>query len=86
MSYTVGEPKDGGFTYRIEVNGLIMTGWRCGTYEQVEAHAKSVEMYGMHRAAGYMPKRNADGSFRLNLNGKVKKPKTPQQQGGWLDE
>src|SRR4030067_186328 len=27
MSYEIGEHKDGGYAYRLEVNGLITTGW-----------------------------------------------------------
>jgi hypothetical protein len=50
-----------------------MTGWRRGTHAEVEAYAKRVSDYSGHRAKGAVPKPNADGSIRVNLNGKVKK-------------
>ena len=75
MSYEIGEHKDGGYAYRIEVNGLITTGWRRGTRADVEKYAKHVDQFGSLRAAGTVPHRNADGSIRLNMSGKAKKAK-----------
>jgi flagellar hook protein FlgE len=81
MSHEVGHEHDGGFDYLVTVNGLTVTGWRKGTHADVEKHAKNIDQYSTHRAAGFVPKRNADGSFRLNLSGKVKKlKKQPQQE------
>ena len=52
MSYKVGEQKDGGFIYRVEVNGLVMTGWRRGTRAQVEEYARQSARMCVLRASG----------------------------------
>ena len=85
MSYSIGPASKlngrQGFSYNYTVNNLTVTGWRAGTRAEVEKHVSAADQYATHRAAGFVPKRNADGSFRLNLNGKVKKPKhTPQTE------
>lgn len=80
MSYEIGRRHDGGFDYRVTINGLTMTGWRRGTHKDVEAYAKRVSDFSVHRANGGVPRANSDGSIRVNLNGKVKKQKKQPQQ------
>ena len=64
MSYEVGEQKDGGFSYRVEVNGLVMTGWRRGTRAQVEEYARQSARMCALRASGL-------GFTKINKEGKV---------------
>ena len=86
MSYSIGPASKlhgrPGFSYSYTVKNLTVTGWRAGTRADVEKHVSAADQYATHRAAGFVPKRNADGSFRLNLNGKIKKVKLPAEEEG----
>lgn len=64
MSYEIGRCHDGGFDYRVTVNGLIMNGWRRGTRAQVEEYARKSAQMCADRAMGA-------GFIRLTKNNKA---------------
>lgn len=83
MSYTIDAAKTvngcHGHAYSVTVNGLTVKGWRAGNRADVERHVSIAHQYSVHRAAGRVPKRNADGSFRISMRGKAKKQKPVQE-------
>lgn len=64
MSHSIGEPKDDGWFYTVTVNGLTMSGWRCGTRAQVEEYARLSERMCANRAIGA-------GFSRIDKNGNI---------------
>ena len=73
MSYSILEHVNHGYRYSVTVNGLTTGGWRQGTREDVEKHVKFVDEFCTLRAAGRVPKRNANGTIRETMNGKPSK-------------
>ncbi len=64
MSYEIGVGRDGGYEYRVTVNGLTMTGWRRGSRADAEKYLREVDRNCTIRAGGAVVRRNADGSQR----------------------
>lgn len=73
MSYEIGDGHDGGYEYRVTVNGLTMTGWRRGLRADIEKYLREVDRNCTLRAGGTVVTRNADGSQRKShLRGQMR--------------
>ena len=67
MSHIIGKQRSlygiDGYDYRIEINGLAMTGWRAGPRGQVEAYVRDADRLSTERSGGR--------ANRFKKNGKI---------------